>query len=67
MYIWLVLLVFVAWLLLAGGVIVGWWSRLYGWFSALSVAGAITAAALAFVLFYGPYWDVIYRVIVQPG
>ncbi|WP_428374649.1 hypothetical protein [Lichenicoccus sp.] len=67
MYFWLFVAVIVVWLWLAGGSFFGWRrGTIGGWLSSLSIL-VWTGAAAAVLLFVGPYWQVIYWVLLQPG
>lgn len=67
MYFWLVVGVLIVWFWLACGTFYGWRRSYLGWFTALGTLGVITALALFVVLNFGPYWEVVYRTVLQPS
>lgn len=67
MYFWLVVGVLIAWFWLVCGTFYGWLRSYYGWFIALGTFVVFSGLALAVVLVYGPYWEVVYRTVLQPG
>ena len=67
MYFWLVIGVLIGWFWLVFGVLLGYRRSYFGAFTALGAFGVLTAAALAIVLNFGPYWQVVYRTVLQPG
>ena len=67
MYLWLCVVVFVAWLWLTGGSFTAWRGRrLGGGLTTLSILAWTGIAALV-LLFVGPYWHVVFQVAGQPG
>lgn len=67
MYIWLFVVVGLIYLWLLGGTFAAWRSR--GLRASLAVLSGLawTGAAALSILFIGPYWKVIYLVLLQPG
>ncbi len=67
MYFWLFVVVGLPWLWLVGGSIYAWRQHhLHGFWSLTSV-GVWTGIAACVILFAAPYWQVVYRVLLQPG
>ena len=67
LYFWLVVAPLIVWLVLLIAAIAGYRKSAYGGFTLTGAVGLITVAAVAVILFTGPYWMVIYRTILQPG
>ena len=67
MYLWLFVVVGLVWLWLAGGSVYAWRQRrLHGFWSLTSFV-VLTGIAAGVILFAAPYWQVVYRVLMQPG
>lgn len=67
MYWPLFLVVFLVWLLIAGGAVSAWRDgKLPAWASVGTVL-AWTGVAVCVILVGGPYWRVIYQMLLQPG
>ena len=67
MYLWLVVLVAVIWLWLVGGTIYAYRRSYLNVFLALLTFIVASGAALVALLFIGPYWNVVYVTVLQPG
>lgn len=67
MYFWLVIGVLLGWLVLILATIVGYRRSAYGTFTMLGGLGVWTALAVVVVCVFGPYWQVLYRTVLQPG
>ena len=67
MYLWLFVVVVLVWLWFCGGSLHAWQHRrLHGFWSLISIL-AWTGIAACVILFAAPYWQVVYRVLMQPG
>jgi hypothetical protein len=67
MYFWLVIGVLLGWLVLVLLTIAGYRRSSFGAFVMLGGIGLWTAAAVAVAFVAGPYWQVVYRTVLQPG
>jgi hypothetical protein len=67
MYFPLVIAVVLVALWLAIGIVHGWVKKRYGVLITLASLGGIGAAALAVLMIAGPYWQVVYDTVIQPG
>ena len=67
MYFGLCIAVVVVWLWLAGGSVYAWVERRLSGVAATLSALALTGVAGLVLLFVGPYWYVVWRVLLQPG
>lgn len=67
MHFWLVVGTLIVWFWLACSTFYGWLKGYFGWFTALGTLFVFTALSVTVVLVYGPYWEVVYRTVLQPG
>jgi hypothetical protein len=67
MYLGLVVGVLIGWVVLVVLTIAGYRRSAFGAFVMLGGVGLWTAAAVACVFVFGPYWQVLYRTVLQPG
>ena len=67
MYFWLVIGVLIVWLLLVFFTVVARRRSALGAFTMWGTLGLLTVLALAAVFVWGPYWQVLYRTVLQPG
>ncbi len=67
MHFWLVVGVLIVWFWLVCSAFYGWRKSYMGGFTTFGTLGMLTLVALIIVLVYGPYWEVVYRTVLQPG
>ena len=67
MYLGLVVGVLIGWFVLVVLTIAGYRRSAFGTFVMLGGLGLWTAVAVVIVCVFGPYWQVLYRTVLQPG
>ncbi len=71
MYFWVVVVALIVWFCLVCGILYLWlkgWRRSFlGWVATVGTLWLVSLAAVLIVLGFGPYWEVVYRTVLQPG
>lgn len=67
MYLWLWIVVGIAWLWLSGGSLVAWRRNKLGFWPSLLSVGVWTGIAGLVILFAAPYWKAVWEIFLQPG
>ena len=67
MFFWVVIAALIIWLCLVCGTFYAWRRSYLGGITTAGTVWLLSLVAVIIVLCFGPYWEVMYRTVLQPG